>query len=230
MSLIISVYVPTGIVISGDSRTTIKLRQESNSDNKSKESETSVVLSDASTKVSLLFCRFGVGAFGSAIINDLPVAHHLEQFEIKHADSPSKTTDQLGKDLLTYFRKITPIPSVNFVVAGYDGHTPWVLSIDVADNSSKRVNIDQANGEVSYGILRGGNTEVVDRLLCDPKSNPLFRVMNLQDAVDYSRHLIRSTIDQLRFEPRFPTVGGPIDTLIVTPSEVKFLVNKDVHC
>ena len=67
---------------------------------------------------------------------------------------------------------------------------------------------------------------MANRLFNQTGLTPVFIGMNLQDAVDYSRHLIRTTIDQMRFEPRFSTVGGPIDTLIITPHEAKFLEHK----
>ena len=94
----------------------------------------------------------------------------------------------------------------------------------------QRANIDPQTQQLEYGIIRGGDTAIVDRLLSQPKFNPPFQVMNLQDAVDYSRHLIRSTIDQMRFEPRFPTVGGEIDTLVVTWGEARFLAQKSLTC
>ena len=50
-----------------------------------------------------------------------------------------------------------------------------------------------------------------------------------QDAVDYTTHLIRTTIDELRFEPRSPSVGGPIDVLGITPSEPRFGQRKELH-
>ena len=52
--------------------------------------------------------------------------------------------------------------------------------------------------------------------------------MNLQDAIDYSRHLIRTTIDQMRFEPRFATVGGNIDTLVITNASTEFIDLKKI--
>jgi len=48
-------------------------------------------------------------------------------------------------------------------------------------------------------------------------------IRNGQDAVDYAKFLIRTTIDALRFEPRFPSVGGPIDLLVITPHRMQFV-------
>ena len=52
--------------------------------------------------------------------------------------------------------------------------------------------------------------------------------MPLQDAIDYAIHLIRTTIDSLRFEPRYPSVGGPIDVLIVTPDGMEWVQRKEL--
>ena len=232
MSLIISVYVPTGIILSGDSRTTLTIQQQSTPATPQSPSpaivQTNVTLSDATNKVFLLFRRFGAGTFGEAIINNLPIAHYVEQFELQRSNAFPESTHQLANDLLQFFRALTPIPALGFVVAGYDGNDPWVISVNVQGDTSQRVNLNQ-DGQLQYGIIRGGDTAIVDRLLSQPQFNPLFNVMNLQDAVDYSRHLIRSTIDQMRFEPRFPTVGGPIDTLVVTSAGASFLICKEIH-
>lgn len=234
MSLVVAVYVPTGIALSGDSRTT-GTRTNTVPDPQNTAFritvQTNIILSDAATKVFLLFGKYGLGTFGDALVNNMPMAHYVEQFEAesKAAGAPT-TTQALAKALLAYFRTLQPIPNVGFVVAGYDGTEPWVLSVDVMNNRTQRLNVQADTPAVNYGILRGGDTDVADRLLSNPQNMPAFQVMNLQDAVDFSRHLIRSTIDQLRFEPRFPTVGGPIDTLVVRTTGAEFLARKALTC
>ncbi len=69
---------------------------------------------------------------------------------------------------------------------------------------------------------------MVNRLI-EKTQLPLFAAMPLQDAVDYAVHLIRTTIDTMRFEPRFPGVGGAIDVLAVTPSEMRWVQRKELH-
>ena len=81
---------------------------------------------------------------------------------------------------------------------------------------------------VQYGITRAGDTVVANRLI-DASHLPLFPAMPLQDAVDYAVHLIRATIDTMRFEPRFPSVGGPIDVLVVTPGGVRWVQRKELR-
>jgi len=41
-------------------------------------------------------------------------------------------------------------------------------------------------------------------------------------------HLTRTTIDTLRFEPRHPTVGGPIDVMTVTPGGCTWIARKRI--
>ena len=231
MSLIVAVHVPTGIAVSGDSRTTATRTNtvpDPNNPGAQMAVQTSIVLSDAAAKVFLLFGRYGLGTFGDALVNNMPIAHYVEQFEAS-AVTPT-TTPALADALLVYFRGLEPVPNVSCIVAGYDGAEPWVLTVDVRNNSTQRRNLEVNSGALEYGIIRGGDTDVANRLLSNQQNMPAFPVMNLQDAVDFSRHLIRSTIDQLRFEPRFPTVGGPIDTLVVRTAGAEFLTRKALTC
>ena len=233
MSLIIAIYVPTGIVLSGDSRTTgtaSQTVQHPQNPNTQLTVQTNVVLSDAADKVFLLYCRFGVGIFGEALVNNMPIAHYIEQFQSQSPNSPPANTQSLADGLLQFFRSLQSLPRLGFLVVGYDADVPWVVGVDVLNNSTRRVNINGQTNQLEYGIVRGGDTAIVDRLLSQPQFNPPFQVMHLQDAVDYSRHLIRTTIDQMRFEPRFATVGGSVDTLVVTASEARFLSRKSLRC
>ena len=81
MSLIIGIYVPTGIVISGDSRTTGTIREQELNPQVVGQNitvQTNIKLSDSTEKVFKLFDRFGVATFGDAQINNLPIAHYVE--------------------------------------------------------------------------------------------------------------------------------------------------------
>lgn len=235
MSLITAVYVPTGVVISGDSRTTGTLSRQAAQPTAQNPSatvtvKTPIVLSDSAHKVFLAFARFGVGTVGAAIVNDMPIAHYVEAFQASQAGQEPQSVQQCADALLSYFRALSPMPETSFLVGGYDGPDPWVLDVSVVKNSTKRWNADPKTGKVGYGIVRAGDTAIVNRLLSQKEFNPSFNTMNLQDAVDYSRHLIRTTIDQMKYEPRFPTVGGPIDTLVLTSADSRFLARKDLYC
>jgi len=235
LSLITAVYVPTGIVISGDSRTTGTLSQQvaqpgAQDPNAAVTVQTPIVLSDSAHKVFLVFSRFGIGTFGAAIVNDMPIAHYAETFQTAQEGHQPGSTQECANALLRYFRGLSPTPQTSFLVGGYDGTEPWVLEVNVVNDSTKRWNVVEGTNQVTYGVVRAGDTAIVNRLLSQPQFNPSFQAMNLQDAVNYSRHLIRTTIDQMKYEPRFPTVGGPIDTLVLTPEGARFLLRKELTC
>ena len=97
----------------------------------------------------------------------------------------------------------------------------------MAAGTQLRHNLDAANMKVQYGLFWGGDGDIVGRLM--QKINVPIDVMNLQDAVDFTRHLVRTTTDQLRFEARIATVGGPVDTLTATPVRVRFVARKELH-
>jgi hypothetical protein len=113
---------------------------------------------------------------------------------------------------LKYFQDNFPGIAVGYHIAGYREESkvsiPYVLvGHTIREPGLRRVNAD-AESKIQYGITRAGDTLIANRLI-DSNHLPLFPAMPLQDAVDYAVHLIRSTIDTMRFEPRFPSVGGP---------------------
>lgn len=233
MSLVVAVYVPTGIALSADSRTTGTITQQATqvagpNAGQPVAVQTQIVLSDSADKLFIVFGRFVVGTFGDALVESMPIAHYVEQFELASTSAPA-TTQGCAEQLAAYFRALEPVPKCGFIITGYDRNEPFVFGADIATGGVERVNVHQGDpSRRDYGIVRGGDAAVVNRLLSDPQFNPPFAAMNLQDAVDYSRHLIRSSIDQMRFEPRFPTVGGAIDTAVVTPRGARFLRHKEL--
>ena len=67
-----------------------------------------------------------------------------------------------------------------------------------------------------------GNEKIIKKV--DPV---LWEAMTLQDAIDFSIYAIRTTIDTMRLQARPQTVGGPIDVLLISPEEAKFIQNKE---
>lgn len=234
MTLISCCFVPNGIALSGDSRTTGTLTVQTPQPTTANPqatvpTRTPWVVSDSARKVFVVHDRVAVGSWGDAMILDMPIAHHIAAFAIANPLQPTSTVEQLTDSILAHFRAIAPSAMTGFVVAGYDGPDPYVYEINVGLNMKKRWNVDPASGKTTYAVFYGGDYDILTRLLSNPSTNPAFNLLNLQDAVDFSRHLIRTTIDQMRFEPRFPTVGGHIDTVTLTPNRTKFLVRKELH-
>jgi len=55
-----------------------------------------------------------------------------------------------------------------------------------------------------------------------------FQMFTLQDMIDFAVYGIRATADTMRFQLRAKTVGGPIDVLILKPTEAKWISRKSL--
>lgn len=231
MSLVVTVYAPGGIVMAADSRMSVLRSEEREEDNNKIKLQHQLVLSDNAYKVvELRKVGVGISLYDAGIINNQPVDSHVHRFEEEAltADDDVLTT---ADKFLDYFGSNFPKVGVGFHLAGYRQEdrtsVPYVLvGHTLREQEPKRVNSSD-DGRIQYGITRAGDTQVANRLI-DPKQLPLFNAMPVQDAVDYSLHLIRTTIDTMRFEPRFPSVGGPIDVLVVTPDGVRWVQRKEL--
>jgi len=232
MSLVIAVYVPSGIVMAADSRMTVTREEKTKEKGGEVTVRERIVLSDNAYKVvDLSAVRVGVGAFDTGIINDQPVDTHVRRFE-EEAIAEDDTVTTVPEKLIQYFQRSFPKVGVGFLLAGYTTEkrvsAPYVFACHtVREPHVQRINVDK-QGKVEYGVLRAGDTAVVNRLVAKD-ALPLFAGMPLQDAVDYSIYLIRATIETLRFEPRFPSVGGFIDVLVVRPDEMRFVQRKELR-
>jgi hypothetical protein len=231
MTLITCCYTPTGIAISGDSRTT-GVRTQTLPQAAAMAAAVQVqipwVLSDSARKVFCLHERFAAATWGDAFVEGLPIAHHVNEFDLQTRSSVIDNTEAMVDTLMQYLRGYSPNPDSGFILAGYDGKVPSVFSFDIKTGAKKRWNVD-AYGATTYGLFYGGDSDVLQRLLNTSQTQPPFALMNLQDAVDFTRHLVRTTIDQMRFEPRIASVGGHIDTLTLTPARTKFLAKRELR-
>ena len=57
----------------------------------------------------------------------------------------------------------------------------------------------------------------------------LWQYFTLQDAVDFARYAVKTTIDTMRFQSRVKTVGGPIDILVLKPTEAIWIEKSNLH-
>lgn len=232
MSLVVTVYVPSGIVMAADSRMTVVRSEERQEGEQRTRIQQQLVLSDNAYKVvALESIGVGVSLYDAGVINNQPVDSHVHRFE-EEAITPEDDVISASEKFLDYFRTNFPRVNVGFHVAGYrqEGRAsvPYVfVGHTTREPGVRRVNVND-EGRLQYGILRSGDILVVNRLI-DQSHLPLFAAMPLQDAVDYAIHLIRTTIETLRFEPRFPSVGGPIDVLVVTPQGMRWVQRKELH-
>lgn len=235
MSLVVTVFIPEGVVMAGDSRLTLTYQERRKESEPPMTVEYQVVLSDNAYKIVALekagASGVGIATFGSTIIDNMPVARYVRRFErseVREGDSVATIAERM----LNYFQTRFPDVSIGFHVCGYqyeaEYRVPHVYFCHTTkDGKLQRWNADE-HGELKYGLIRSGDTHVIDRLI-DTKALPIFSAMPLQDAIDYAIYLIRTTIDTLRFEPKFPSVGGPIDVLVITSTRMQFVQKKELR-
>ncbi len=232
MSLVVTVYVPSGIVMAADSRMTVLRSEERQEGEQKTRVQQQLVLSDNAYKVvTLRTIGVGVSIYDAGVINNQPVDSHVHRFE-EEAITREDDAITASEKFLSYFQSNYPNVAVGFHVAGYrqenKASIPYVfVGHTTREPGVRRVNVNDEE-KVQYGILRSGDILVVNRLI-DQTHLPLFAAMPLQDAVEYAVHLIRTTIETMRFEPRFPSVGGPIDVLVVTPTEMRWVQRKELR-
>jgi hypothetical protein len=232
MSLVVTVYVPSGIVMAADSRMTVFRTEDREESGQKLRVQQQLVLSDSAYKiVRLRTVPAGIGVYDSGIIDNQPVESHVRRFE-EEALTTVDDVNAVAQKFLEYFQSNHKGVGLGFHVAGYKlegkASVPYVLvGHTTRETQIRRVNATEKD-ELQYGVVRAGDVLVANRLI-DANSLPLFAAMPLQEAIDYAIHLIRTTIDTLRFEPRFPTVGGPIDVIVVQPEGMHWVQRKELR-
>jgi len=232
MSLVVTVYVPSGIVMAADSRMSVLRSQDREEGEGKTRLQQQLVLSDNAFKVvELRKIGVGISLYDAGIINNEPVDSHVHRFEEEVLTADDDVLTAADK-FVEHFKTGFPNVGIGFHISGYRhedrASIPYVLvGHTTREPEPKRVNAVE-DGRVQYGITRAGETQIANRLI-DPKQLPLFNAMPVQDAVDYAVHLIRTTIDTMRFEPQFPSVGGPIDIAVVTPDGFRWVQRKELR-
>jgi hypothetical protein len=218
--------------MAADSRMTVQRSEERAENEQRTLVQQQLVLSDSAYKVvELQSIGVGIAIYDAGIIASQPADTHVHRFEEEKV-SPDDDVLSVSEKFLKYFQDNFPGVAVGYHIAGYRtenrASVPYVLvGHTVREPGLRRVNAD-SDQNVQYGITRAGDTLIANRLI-DQNYLPLFAAMPLQDAVDYAVHLIRTTIDTMRFEPRFPSVGGPIDVLVVTPAGLAWVQRKELR-
>lgn len=251
MSLVITTYVPEGIVLASDSRQSITIEGKT-PDGKSV-LKVDTINSDNVYKTYLLtrlddgnkiIYEIGVQSFGQDLLGGISTASYIKQFSEEALNDQDNVTT-IPKKLIDYFRKIYPSADTGFHIAGYYKENkisvPYIYNCHVAKNIIERRNV-KPDGNITFGATWSGQIDVLTgilqpSLLPGPDNRPvpvhkppvIWDAMALQDAVDFSIYAIRTTIDTIRFQARPKNVGGPIDVLVITPDGAKWIQRKELN-
>jgi hypothetical protein len=243
MTLVVTTYVPEGIVMASDSRQSVTIEGKTP---EGKDFKVETVNSDAVIKTHLLEKQgVGVSNHGQDLLNGVPMGSYIKRFIEEELTSADDATS-IPKKLVEYFRKSFPDADAGFYVAGYKkegkASIPYVYHCHVAKNTVERKNT-KPDGSVAYRASWSGQTDILTSIVNpvtvkDEKGTDkvirapapiIWDAMTLQDAIDFSIYAIRTTIDTMRFQARQKNVGGPIDVLVLTPEEAKWIQRKELH-
>ena len=212
MTLIVSCLSPDGIVIAGDSLSTITGR---------KEFKTTFSYAQ---KVFPFCNKFGVGTFGQGVIAGKSIYFEMRLFEQlvnENAVCFGRVTEA-AKAIGNHFQRLLNASiedlaanqfPLGFYVVGYDDTNPKTIRIDIG-------------GEISYNVYTdscacAGSVELAQTIWDfdnkDERRWVPYESFSLQDAIDYVEFMINTTATHQRFSQTIPNVGGAIDIARVTP-------------
>lgn len=225
--------------MASDSRLSLNQRQEKEGDKVQTKHILGISQTDSVYKTFLTKSRIGISSVGDASIGAVPISGYIESF-INRKLSENDGPEDVAKKLLEHFRnEVKPVPNTIFIVAGYscssDNEKQQVWQVYISKNSTTLI-----NGSGGSGAHWAGEVDVLARLINDsfqesnkeyikyPQHPILWDFFTLQDAIDYAKYAIRTTIDTMRFHARPKTVGGSIDILVIKPNEAIWIQRKDL--
>ncbi len=244
MSFVITVYVPSGIVMASDSRQSITIQRRDNSGREYPPIQT--VSSDYVYKTYLLSgLNIGISTFGESLLGKVPMDFHLKEFEEENL-TPKDDIESVANKLLNFFKRKFPDADTSFHIAGYGKKgkisIPFVYHCNVKRSELKRLNYSQELNKVLFGASWGGEGDIIAEILQPAwtrdnsgkfiqvqKPPIIWDAMPLQDAIDFAVYAVKTTIDTIRFQARLKTVGGPIDVLLITPEGARWIKRKELR-
>lgn len=236
MSLIVTVYPQEGIVMAGDSRLTITWNSQKGETFNSE----CIPSSDSLNKIFCIHNKFALGFCGSATLNGILLPSLINQF-IEKKITDKTIIDQIPALLMDFFGKDFEYPEIYFNVGGYKVEkgvsVPYVYSVSIAQKVISRKNYDGES--LICGMTWNGQTGVLNRLLSTIQAKATddswidlpeivfpWTLFTLQDAIDFAKYALRTTIDTMSFQQVEKTVGGSIDILVLRPNETPLWINK----
>lgn len=153
-------------------------------------------------------------------------------FIVAGYDSINGQKNQSVYEIITGQQNVCNQITLNRTGAKWDGEietiTRIIKSYYVCPNA---INVPSITLKTESGLLNVGDSFIL------PKNQTLFLnentipwdLMTLQDAIDFVRYAINTTIDTMRFTNVNKTVGGPIDILVITPNKSKWISHKKLH-
>ena len=257
MTLIVSLRIPDGIVIAGDSLATMvgqgqleaaigvscpACGHQHEVQGKLPMPPVAATTFSYAQKVFPFCGEFGVGTFGTGLLAGKSIYFAMRLFEQRlKAQSPKGASDlarKIGNEIHGLLKEQLKLENVSVDALPPDQFPLGFQVVGYDDTNPKTVEV-YVGKEVHYrvqeelGCTYSGNGEIVQAVWelykTHPESQPPYQVFSLQDAIDYAEFLIRTTIAHQRFSQTIPNVGGDIDIALVTPFDgFRWIRQKDL--
>lgn len=238
MSLIVTVFVNEGIVMASDSRCTYNI-MEKNTKTNTTVHKLGVHTNNSTVKTFLCPNNNGLSVCGEASIKNKPITGYVEKFLRENIEKDTDI-DDIPENLLKFFIELEPNLKVMFTLAGYHNNgSSLEQRIYKINTENKR--IDRLKTE-NQGATWDGESLPLIRLLQPvalkqpngsyqdiPHNEIPWNFFTLQDAVDFCKYSIKTTIDTMHFQNVVETVGGPINILAIKPDETKWIAKQELH-
>jgi hypothetical protein len=243
VTLVVSLIVPDGVVLAADSLATTTGRlnivgqiegkcDKCGADIKVPELKLPPIPIPSSTtpfaqKVFNFKNKFGVAFWGNASVNKQTMYSQMKRLENRtkeEIDSVDDAADTIAnhfiKELEAELGDLNKMPAdvsaFGFHVVGY-GSAESIIGKVWSIRIGRTVKKESHN---EFGCHVSGERQVVSKLWKKDESIPVPRPrygsFTLQDAIDYTDFLIKTTSDYQRFANMIPTVGGEADIALVT--------------
>ncbi len=246
MTLIVTLKIPDGLVIAGDSLATITSQYQFDgivdsvcskcgNPNQNRLPPIPIPITTSTfpyaQKVFPFLSKYGIGIYGLGLLAGKTIYYILRELENTIDKSEYQNINQVATLISNHIHTLLKSdidintlksPIIGFQIVGYDN-----------DNLGKIMAIDIGNSIIteditSLGYVLRGQTNVATSILSIP-SNTQYGSFSLQDAVDYAIFLINTTASFQRFTNMIPNVGGSIDVALITPFDgYKWIYQKKI--
>ena len=224
MSFLIAVHVNEGIVLASDRRTTYSNTQTI--DNRIVQ-RIGIHTTNSTDKTFLCPNGAGISCCGDASLLGKPITGFIQDM-IRSEISEECRIEDMPQLIIGYFNKQSVIPDTSFIVAGYDTsdgqkvQTVYKfnvksMKIERIDTSSQGATWDGESLTLTR-LIQNVAVKTTDNQYLDlPFEEILWSYFTLQDAIDFARYAVETTIQTMRFKNVVETVGGAVDVLVITP-------------
>lgn len=235
MSFLIAVHVNEGIVLASDRRTTYS---QTSNENGQQVVKFGVHTTNSTDKTFVCPNGAGISTCGDASLLGKPITGYIQEM-IRSGISVDTKTSDIPQIIIDYFYGKTIVPNSNFIVAGYDTvedkKVQKLFKVRLADKNIEEIATD------SQGASWDGETLTLTRLIQDVAvkdikgallwlhDDILWNYFTLQDAIDFARFTVETTINTMHFKNVVETVGGNVDILVVTPEETKWIQKEELR-